>query len=101
MEHRSLSNPGLVSGGEGRGHFINTAIKEGCHGNTMYQFLEVRETKPKRETFKSINTGPALLKCTAPWQGGPKRVALNETQRGKRKLAFGSVMGHYDHNVNK
>lgn len=30
-------------------------------GNALHQFLEVLETKPKRETFKSINTDPALL----------------------------------------
>ena len=62
MEHRSLSNPGLVSGGEGRGHFINATIKEGCHGNVLHQFLEVQGTKPEKETFKFINADRALLK---------------------------------------
>jgi hypothetical protein len=70
LEHLSLSHPGLGSGGEGRGHFINTAIKENCHGNTLHRFLEVQETKPERETFKSINTDPALLKhCSGSWTG--------------------------------
>lgn len=75
LEHRSRGNPGPVSGAGGRGHFINTAIKAGCHGNASHQFLEARETKPKRETFMSINTDAALLKQTAPWQGGPKCIA--------------------------
>lgn len=92
MEHLSLGNPGLVSGGEGRGHFINTTIKEGCHGNALHQFLEVQETKPKRETFKSINTDPALL--AAYRQGELEGIALNKNQTEKRKLPFGNVMGH-------
>ena len=98
----SSSNPRLVSGGEGRGHFINKTIKEGCHGNALPWFLEVPETKPERETFKSINIAPALLKPSSlPTGQTYMYIALNKTQTEKRKLPFGNVMGHHDHNGNK
>lgn len=95
MEHGSRGNPGPVSGAGGGGHCINTTIKEGCHGNASHQFLEARETKPERETFKSINTAPALLKQTAPWQGGRDvRLRTRPTRERKRKRARGDVMEH-------
>lgn len=57
----------------------------------------MQETKPERETFKSINTEPALLKHSSHWQSEPECIAANKTRIEKRKRPFGNAMGHHDH----